>query len=47
MMNERFAILFPLGLGGDPPCPPRPRHAGGYWLDSLIGLLCSHCQRPR
>ena len=48
MMNERFAMLFPLGLGGDPACPPErdDRTAPSNWLGSLLGLLCAHRTPP-
>lgn len=48
MMNERFAMLFPLGLGGDPPCPPRAWCASAQhgWLSSLTALLCAHREPP-
>ncbi len=47
-MSERFAMIFPLELGGDLPCPPRPgiRVAPAAWLGSLVGLLCAHRQPP-
>lgn len=48
MMNERFAMLFPLGLGGDPPCPPREwcattQHGS---LGSPAALLRAHREPP-
>jgi hypothetical protein len=48
MMNERFAMPFPSGLGGDPPCPPLESYATAQhgWLSSLTALLCAHLEPP-